>query len=141
MARAIDLMGIGVNAEEANRDGDIGPQYYTSATATITSVQSTTSIIGGPNGATIIEFNASSAAAVTFHPNTEIDRTYTLYNSGGTTMTIYTPVSTSGSWQTGSATTSMTIGSGKTAFITRLGGVPFPTGSVIADRWIYTLSA
>jgi hypothetical protein len=140
MARAIELMGIGVNAEEAQRDGDLGPQYYTSATATITSVQSTTSIIGGPNGATIIEFNTSAAAAVTFNAQTEMDRTYTLY-CVGTVVTIYTPTSTSGSWQTGSATTSFTIASGKTAYVTRLGPVPFPTGSVVSDRWIYTLSA
>ena len=140
MARAIELMGLGVPPEQANRDGDIGPQYYTSATATITSVQSTTAIIGGPNGATIIEFNVSAAAGLTFNAQTEIDRTYTLYNVGGTTVTIYTPTSTTGSWQTGSATQSFTIGTGKTAFVTRLGGVPFPGGSVISDRWIYLLS-
>lgn len=136
MARAIELMGIGVNAEEANRNGDIGPQYYSTSTG---SLQSTATIIGGPNGGTILELNASANAAFTFNANTEIDRTYTLY-APGTTMTVFTP--TTGTWQTGSTSTSssFTIASGKSAYAFRVGPIPFPTGSIAADRWIFTLS-
>lgn len=136
MARAIELMGIGVPTEQALRDGDLGPQYIASATGT-GSAQSTATLIGGPNGATILELAASAGAAFTFMNNTEVDRQYTLY-APGTTMTIYTPLSTS-LWQT--SATSFTIASGKTAIAFRVGPIPFPTGSVATDRWLYTLSA
>jgi len=134
MARAIELMGVGMAAEEAIREGDLGPYYASVSTG---SAQSTATIIGGPNGATILELAASANAAFTFSNTTEVDRQYTLY-APGTTMTIYTPVSTS-FWQT--SATSFTIGSGKVAFAFRVGPIPFPTGSVATDRWLYTISA
>jgi hypothetical protein len=134
MARAIELMGIGMAAEEAIREGDLGPAYVSTS---ISGTQSTATVIGGPNGATILELAASAGAAFTFHPQTEIDRTYTIY-APGTTMTIFTPSAVS-LFQT--SATSFTIGSGKTAFVFRVGPIPFPTGSVATDRWLYQLSA
>ncbi len=137
MSRTVDLINIGMQEEIANRVGMNGPQYISSSTG---SAQSTATLIGGPNGANVISINASANAALTFSPTTEILDQYTLYCTG-TVITIFTPVSTSGSWHTGSATTSFTIASGKSAIIMRAGPEPFPTGSIVSDRWIYTLSA
>ena len=136
-ARVIDLLENGMPVELANQVGAVGPQYLTTSAS---SVQSTATIIGGPNGANILELNCSTSAAVTFSATTPIGEEYFLYNTG-TAITIFLPTSTSPSFQTGSATTSLSLVSGKSAIIFRAGPVPYPTGSVVADRWIYTLTA
>lgn len=135
MARTVDLMGVGMPAEEANRAGSNGPQYVTTSTG---SLQSTATIIGGPNGANIISFNASANAAFTFSSTTEIGDQFILTNVG-TTVTIFT--ATGGTWMVGSATASVGIASGKSLLVTRFGPEAFPAGSVVSDLWIYTLSA
>lgn len=139
MALTKDLIGIGMPEEEANRVGVNGPQYITTSTG---SAASTATIIGGPNGANLITVNASANAALTFSPSTELADVFTIANVG-TTLVIFTPYSTSSAWQTGStsATNSLSMASGKSAMIWRVGPEPAPAGSVLSDRWIYVLTA
>lgn len=135
MPLAQDLMGVGMTAEEALREGDVGPQFLSSVTSSFTGgAASTASTIGGPNGATILELQGSSGAALVFLNTTEKDRWYTLYNTGSNAISIFCPIGSSFQTATGSVNT-VTVGG--VNYIFRLGPVPNPTGSVTADRWIF----
>ena len=141
MPYARDLMGEGSPAEQALLNGDIGPVYVSSSLSSLTGgiqftggTQSAAATIGGPNGATILECNGSSGAALTFLSTTPQDRVYTVSNVSGNTLTIFTPVN--GTFQIGSATASVAVTAAGVNFITRLGPIPFPGGSIISDRWI-----
>jgi hypothetical protein len=135
--RTVDLIDIGLPMEIANRLGDNGPQYISTSSGGGTS---TATVIGGQNGANQLVLNASASAAFVFGAATELGDEYRLANIG-TTCTIFTP--STGFWQTGSTSSqaSFSLTSGKTAWCFRVGPVPFPTGSVSADQWVYILSA
>lgn len=135
--RTVDLIDIGVPMEIANRLGDNGPFY---ASASSGGGTSTATVIGGANGANQICFNASSGAAFVFGAGTELGDEYRLTNIG-TTISIFTP--STGFWQSGSTSSqaSFSLTSGKTAWCFRMGPLPFPSGSISADQWVYILSA
>lgn len=133
MAKAQDLMGVGMAPEEALREGDILGFM----------VPSTATTLGGPNGPTVVEVGSgvtSTQSILTFLSTTEIDRVYTIYNTGSA-ATIVVPVSVGSSntslFQTSASSFSLT--SAKTAYVTRLGVIG--TVNTTTDRWIYTLSA
>lgn len=131
MPLAIDLMGVGMAAEEALREGDVGPQLVTTFSG---QAASTASTIGGPNGATILELQGSASAALTFMSNTERDRWYTIYNTGSNAVNIFCPIGSSFQTATGSV---QAVSVGGVNFVFRLGPVPNPTGSISSDRWIF----
>lgn len=129
MPLAKDLIGSGMPPEQAIREGDT--IFYVSV--------STAQTIGGPTGATIIDLGPS-CGVVTFDQKTELDRTYTIYNTG-VAVTVVVPTSAgtgiTSQFQNGSSSFSLT--STKTAYVTRLGVVG--TAVSTTDRWIYALSA
>lgn len=138
MALSKDLMGVGVTAEEAIRVGDTGPQYLTGLGG---SAISTATLIGGPNAATILELNVTSASvgSVVFSNVTEIDRPYTIVNSSSNAGNVLPPT-TAASFNGLTGGVSFSIPANKVAYVSRMGPIPPPTGSVAADRWIYQLS-
>lgn len=139
MALAQDLMGIGESAEEAIRVGDIGPQYLTGLGG---SAISTATQIGGPVGATLLELNVTTASvgSVVFKATTELDRFYTILNSSSNAGNVFPPTSTA-SFNGLTQGASFSIPANKVAYVSRLGPIPFPTGSTASDRWIYSVSA
>jgi len=93
MPLAADMLGIGVPVEEGIRIGDT-VQVLSSITSVSTASPMTT--IANPNGATILELNASvstSVASLIFHASTDLDRPYTLYNVGSAAVLIFPPAS------------------------------------------------
>lgn len=131
MPLAQDLMGVGMTAEEAIREGDVGPQFINTFTG---GAASTASTIGGPNGATILELQGSASAALVFLSTTEKDRWYTIYNTGSNAVNIFCPIGSSFQTATGSV---QAVSVGGVNYIFRLGPIPNPTGSVSTDRWIF----
>lgn len=138
MSLTKDLMGVGVTAEEAIRVGDVGPQYLTVLGG---SAISTATQIGGPNGATILEINVttSTSGSVVFLPTTEIDRWYTIVNSSSNAGNVF-PCCAGSSFNGLGNGLSFSLPGNKVAYVARMGPIPTPTGSVAADRWLYTLS-
>ncbi len=139
MALAQDLTGIGVSAEEAIRVGDTGPTYLTGLGGSAISIATK---IGGPTGPTLIEINVSTASvgSVVFNTLTEIDRPYTIVNSSANPGNVFPPTSTA-SFNGLTAGNSFSLPANKVAYISRLGPIPFVSGSIASDRWIYSVSA
>lgn len=139
MALSRDLMGIGVTAEESIRVGDTGPKYLTGLGG---SAISTATQIGGYNAETLLELNPTTNAvsSVVFVSTVELDRTYTLVNSNGSNAANVFPPTSVASFNGLTGGVSFSLPANKVAFVTRMGPIPNPTGSIAADRWIYTLS-
>jgi len=129
MALFQDLLGLGSFPAEAAAMGDRIRLVNTFTGG----ADSTASTIGGIDGETILEFQGSSGAALTFLSTTPFARWYTLENTGSNAVSIFCPIGSS--FQTSTASVA-TISVGGVNFIFRAGKVG-ANGSVASDRWVF----